>query len=377
MSPAPLPLPEPAADLDLEELISSLSSYSGSASPEQRRGSTPPFPSSTSPLAFTEASSPSSHSQSSSASAHGGKDADQSLDLLFTDGAETFGDVESFFADALAVKPAPPSKSVELAVGEADQTVFCMSMGSQQQQGPPRDALADLISGFPHALAPAMASHEYTVHQQQELHAVQTTPSQEPFTTVSMESLMLSSSGYGMLDGASSSHFSSTSTLSSVSPSEFTPTRSASVAPAPAPVAGRKRPSSELIPLDAPVQPRKYTTVGMVRKSSADGAVDAVDGSSSSSSSTAPAPIPVQLPLPPRKRGRKPAAKSAEEAEQRKVESKLAKRMSNTIAARRSRHRKAEELQELHDRIAELESEAQMWKSKYMQAVMLDEQQIG
>lgn len=96
----------------------------------------------------------------------------------------------------------------------------------------------------------------------------------------------------------------------------------------------RRRDTTELLPMDAPIQPRKY--------------------------------------LAPSKTSRKEfqdldfeAEVAAEEiaiaAEKNPL---LAKRRQNTLAARRSRHRKAAELQELHDTIDELRNEKEMWKAR-------------
>ena len=46
------------------------------------------------------------------------------------------------------------------------------------------------------------------------------------------------------------------------------------------------------------------------------------------------------------------------------MDARSLKRLSNTLAARRSRHRKAEELKRLHDTIETLQNEVAMWKQR-------------
>ena len=52
------------------------------------------------------------------------------------------------------------------------------------------------------------------------------------------------------------------------------------------------------------------------------------------------------------------------------MDARSMKRLSNTIAARRSRHRKAEELKRLYETIEELESQVQQWKERCNKAEM-------
>lgn len=112
----------------------------------------------------------------------------------------------------------------------------------------------------------------------------------------------------------------------------------------------RRLESSDLLPLDAPIQPRSYKTA----------------------TSTS----------------RKPTAGSkAGEAEARAIEieeAKLqkltdphaAKRLSNTLAARRSRHRKAEELRTLNETIDSLRGEVEMWKKRCARAEGVSEAEL-
>lgn len=103
----------------------------------------------------------------------------------------------------------------------------------------------------------------------------------------------------------------------------------------------RRHDTTDLLPMDAPIQPRTYKTPSATsRKEIADeGAAIA-------------------------------AEKKAIDAIKNPLE---AKRLSNTLAARRSRHRKAAELQDLHDTIEELRSEKDFWKKKFLKL----EQQLG
>lgn len=102
-------------------------------------------------------------------------------------------------------------------------------------------------------------------------------------------------------------------------------------------VRGTKRriETSDLLPIDAPVQPRTYRTPSATsRKESSSDATFAAEE----------------------------AAIAAEK------DPLVAKRLSNTLAARRSRHRKAEELRALNDTIEDLESEVEMWKRRCIRA---------
>ena len=106
----------------------------------------------------------------------------------------------------------------------------------------------------------------------------------------------------------------------------------------------RRRDVDELLPLDAPIQPRMYHT------ESATSRRDSKDHSSSGEVSPKngnPLPTPT-LPS----------------AENQDVDARALKRLSNTIAARRSRHRKAEELKRLYDMIEQLEKEVGVWKGR-------------
>ena len=99
--------------------------------------------------------------------------------------------------------------------------------------------------------------------------------------------------------------------------------------------------TAKLVPLDAPIQPRQYN----------------------GPSATARKEICAEerqeaTPAPSSKRCRRSETPVA-------ADPLLSKRLNNTLAARRSRHRKAEELKELHDTISSLKDEVQDWKMKY------------
>ena len=96
----------------------------------------------------------------------------------------------------------------------------------------------------------------------------------------------------------------------------------------------RRFDSSDLLPLDAPIQKRTYYTV-----------------SATSRRDTAPAAEVDEFA-------------AEEEAIRREKDPRVAKRLSNTLAARRSRHRKAEELRLLHEKIEALTSEVESWKRR-------------
>ena len=106
----------------------------------------------------------------------------------------------------------------------------------------------------------------------------------------------------------------------------------------------RRRDVDELLPLDAPIQPRMYHT------ESATSRRDSKDHSSSGEVSP--------------KNGNPLATPTLPSAENQDVDARALKRLSNTIAARRSRHRKAEELKRLYDMIEQLEKEVGLWKGR-------------
>lgn len=106
----------------------------------------------------------------------------------------------------------------------------------------------------------------------------------------------------------------------------------------------RRRDVDELLPLDAPIQPRMYHT------ESATSRRDSKDHSSSGEISP--------------KNGNPLATPTLPSAENQDVDARALKRLSNTIAARRSRHRKAEELKRLYDMIEQLEKEVGLWKGR-------------
>ncbi|KAN0064839.1 hypothetical protein ACQY0O_001896 [Thecaphora frezii] len=101
---------------------------------------------------------------------------------------------------------------------------------------------------------------------------------------------------------------------------------------------------ADLLPLDAPIQPRKYHTV--------------------SATSRRDTPLPnAALPNAVNGEGDDPFA-DEEAAIRKEKDPRVAKRLSNTLAARRSRHRKAEELRTLHETIDSLRNEVEMWKKR-------------
>ena len=106
----------------------------------------------------------------------------------------------------------------------------------------------------------------------------------------------------------------------------------------------RRRDVDELLPLDAPIQPRMYHT------ESATSRRDSKDHSSSGEVSP--------------KNGNPLATPTLPSAENQDLDARALKRLSNTIAARRSRHRKAEELKRLYDMIEQLEKEVGVWKGR-------------
>jgi len=97
----------------------------------------------------------------------------------------------------------------------------------------------------------------------------------------------------------------------------------------------RRMDASELLPLDAPIQPRTYKTPSATSRKE-----------SSPESSFA-------------------AEEAAIAAEKDPL---VAKRLSNTLAARRSRIRKAEERQQMLDQIEEEANEKEMWKRRCIRA---------
>ena len=96
----------------------------------------------------------------------------------------------------------------------------------------------------------------------------------------------------------------------------------------------RRLDSTDLLPLDAPIQKRTYYTVSATsrRDTAASAEVDEFA--------------------------------EEEAAIRREKDPRVAKRLSNTLAARRSRHRKAEELRLLHEKIEALTSEVESWKRR-------------
>ncbi|PWN31657.1 uncharacterized protein FA14DRAFT_182448 [Meira miltonrushii] len=110
-----------------------------------------------------------------------------------------------------------------------------------------------------------------------------------------------------------------------------------------APLRGTKRrlDSTDLLPIDAPIQSRTYKTPSATSRKDLVDAEPSTPDLSNTSDPTA------------------------------------AKRLSNTLAARRSRHRKAEELKQLHDTIEDLTSQMEMWKRRCLRAEQERDQAFG
>ncbi|SNX83839.1 uncharacterized protein MEPE_02547 [Melanopsichium pennsylvanicum] len=94
----------------------------------------------------------------------------------------------------------------------------------------------------------------------------------------------------------------------------------------------RRLDSADLLPLDAPIQKRTYYTVSATSRRDTAHEVDEFA--------------------------------EEEAAIRREKDPRVAKRLSNTLAARRSRHRKAEELRLLHEKIEALSNEVESWKKR-------------
>lgn len=90
----------------------------------------------------------------------------------------------------------------------------------------------------------------------------------------------------------------------------------------------RRLDTTDLLPLDAPIQPRTYKTASATS----------------------------------RREKQEFAAEEAEIAAEK--DPLVAKRLSNTLAARRSRHRKAAELRSLNEKIEDLEDQVELWKRR-------------
>lgn len=103
----------------------------------------------------------------------------------------------------------------------------------------------------------------------------------------------------------------------------------------------RRRDADELLPIDAPIQPRTYHT---------ESATSRRDSGSRASEGSPPCDVSDSPNL---------GMEGSQDLDPRSL-----KRLSNTLAARRSRHRKAEELKRLHDTIEELRKEAAAWKKR-------------
>lgn len=100
----------------------------------------------------------------------------------------------------------------------------------------------------------------------------------------------------------------------------------------------RRMESTDLLPLDAPIQKRTYYTVSATSRRDTARAAEVDEFA------------------------------EEEAAIRREKDPRVAKRLSNTLAARRSRHRKAEELRLLNEKIEALTSEVESWKRRCEQA---------
>ncbi|KAK0532274.1 hypothetical protein OC834_002660 [Tilletia horrida] len=105
----------------------------------------------------------------------------------------------------------------------------------------------------------------------------------------------------------------------------------------------RRADAAELLPLDAPIQARSYKTPSATSRKETEAAPS--PAAASAAAAAAPDSPPADVI---------PEGLNALEA----------KRLSNTLAARRSRHRKAEELRILHETISSLRDEVQEWKRR-------------
>ena len=120
------------------------------------------------------------------------------------------------------------------------------------------------------------------------------------------------------------------STQRTVEPSASPEDLMSASAPLPArPETGRRRrrEPADLLPIDAPIQPRHYHAQSATSR-------------------------------------RDDPSEDCEVATDQ-VDARTQKRLSNTLAARRSRHRKAEELKHLHDTINALRDEVAIWRGRY------------
>jgi len=127
-----------------------------------------------------------------------------------------------------------------------------------------------------------------------------------------------------------------TASLSEISVSPSTPLLDTASVNKPRGTRRRRREVDELLPLDAPIQPRTYHT------ESATSRRDSIGSKRAESVS--------------------PDAELLMDGQE--MDARSLKRLSNTLAARRSRHRKAEELKRLHDTIETLQNEVAMWKQR-------------
>ncbi|WFC98324.1 hypothetical protein MYAM1_001050 [Malassezia yamatoensis] len=109
----------------------------------------------------------------------------------------------------------------------------------------------------------------------------------------------------------------------------------------------RRRDVDELLPIDAPIQSRTYVTESVTSRRD----------SSESCKNESPATDSCESPV---------SCKVAQDNTE--LDSRSMKRLSNTLAARRSRHRKAEELKNLNNTIEQLKAEVAQWKSRCQEA---------
>ncbi|WFD31481.1 hypothetical protein MSPP1_002518 [Malassezia sp. CBS 17886] len=106
----------------------------------------------------------------------------------------------------------------------------------------------------------------------------------------------------------------------------------------------RRRDVEDLLPMDAPIQPRTYHTESATSRRGSSGSPPVSSPDEQNRTGTPTSPV---------------CSSDGKDMDPRSL-----KRLSNTLAARRSRLRKAEELKHLNDTIDRLHKEAAMWKQR-------------
>jgi hypothetical protein len=126
----------------------------------------------------------------------------------------------------------------------------------------------------------------------------------------------------------------------------------------------RRATADELLPLDAPIQARHYASPSSTSRKAIK-ALPARKRRAAAAAAASGASTPVAEATPASPEGDCEASFALAEAKIAATRDPVAaKRLSNTLAARRSRHRKAEELKTLHDTIAALKEECEGWKRR-------------